>query len=74
MNDDLLAMQLAHAHKLVNSKSKSQPWMIKLWTTQRDYTYRTTKMIIKPVAAIRSGFMAIVNAIKGLKDGSNQHS
>jgi hypothetical protein len=70
MHDDLLAMQLTHSIKTVNHKSSVQPWMVKSWTTQRDYTYRLQRLITKPVTAIRSGFFAVVNAIKGMKNGN----
>ena len=68
MHDDLLAMQLTHSIKTVNHKSSVQPWMVKSWTTQRDYTYRLQRLITKPVTAIRSGFFAIVAAVKGMKN------
>jgi hypothetical protein len=52
-----------------SSKVKVQPWQVKEWTTQKGYTHRMTHLIIKPAAAIRSGFMSMLNAIKGSKNG-----
>jgi hypothetical protein len=60
MTDDLLAILIAHKYQ-----GKVQPWSVKLWTTQKDYAYRITKMAIKPASAIRSGFIAVWNAVKG---------
>ena len=43
-----------------------KPHHVKLWTTQNQFTYQLVKLVIKPTAAIRSGFMAIANAISGM--------
>ena len=67
MNDDLLAMNLAYQMKVNAPKSNVQPWMVKEWTLQKDYTYRISKLVTKPVAAIRSGFFAIVEAVRAMK-------
>jgi len=72
MTDDLQAMSIAHQMKVANPKSSAVPWMIKSWTVQKDYTYRLSRLVAKPVAAIRSGFFAIVSAVKGMKkDGKH---
>jgi hypothetical protein len=67
MSDDLLSISITNQIKSAAPKARVEPWQVKQWTTQKDYTYRMTRLIIKPVAAIRSGFMAVVNAIKGMK-------
>ena len=73
MTDDLQAMTMAYQMKVNNPKSSATPWMIKSWTVQKDYTYRLSRLITKPVAAIRSGFFAIMSAVKGMKnDGKHQ--
>lgn len=69
MNDDLQAIQITNFLRSKSSKVKVQPWQVKEWTTQKGYTYRVTHMIIKPAAAIRSGFMSVWNAVKGNKNG-----
>lgn len=69
MTDDLQAIQIVNFMRSKSSKIKVQPWQVKQWTTQKGYTYRMTHLIIKPAAAIRSGFMSILNAIKGSKNG-----
>jgi len=72
MTDDLQAMSIAHQMKVANPKSSAAPWMIKSWTVQKDYTYRLSRLVAKPVAAIRSGFFAILSAVKGMKkDGKH---
>ena len=73
MNDDLQAMALAHHMKVSAPKSTVKPWMLKQWTTQRDYTFRLSHLVQKPVSAIRSGFFAILNAAKELKNGKRKH-
>jgi len=69
MVDDLMSISIVNYMKAKGSKAVLNPWMVKQWTLQKDYTYRCSKLIIKPVAAIRSGFMAMVNAIKGQTNG-----
>lgn len=74
MQDDLISIGITNHMKSVSTRSKVEPWMVKQWTTQKDYTYRLamTRLIVKPVEAVRSGFMAIVDAVKGLMNGK-QH-
>ena len=72
MQDDLLSIGITNHMKTVSTKSKVEPWMVKQWTTQKDYTYRLalTRLLVKPTEAIRSGFMAVVDAVKGLVNGN----
>lgn len=71
MTDDLLAMTLSHHMRVANPKSTVQPWMVKQWTARKDYTYHLSKLIAKPVTAIRSGFFAIYDAVKNMKAKHN---
>ena len=65
MQDDLLSIQIAS--DLTGKGSKNlKPHHVKLWTTQNQFTYQLVKLVIKPTAVIRSGFMAIANAISGM--------
>jgi hypothetical protein len=66
MTDDMLSIQTTMFAKKTNPSANIEPWMVKTWSTQKDYTWRCNRLIIKPVSAIRSGFMAVVNAIKGM--------
>lgn len=66
MTDDLLSMTISHEMKRHSSKTSVEPWMVKDWTTQRDYTYRITQLIVKPASALRSGFFAIYDAIRAM--------
>tara|TARA_R110000868_G_scaffold102246_2_gene281597 strand:+ start:7576 stop:7788 length:213 start_codon:yes stop_codon:yes gene_type:complete len=67
MSDDLASMALAHDMRKHSTKVSVEPWMVKSWTTQRDYTYRITQLVVKPASAIRSGFFAIYQAIANMK-------
>lgn len=69
MTDDLLAISIATQFKSVSAKSNVHPWQIKHWTVQKDYAWQSSKLVVKPVSAIRNGFMAVYNAIKGMKHG-----
>lgn len=66
MQDDMIAIDIVTQMKIANHKTDIKPWQVKQWTLQRDYSWRTTHLIMKPVAAIRSGFMTIVNAMKSM--------
>ena len=65
MQDDLLSIQIASDMTGKGSRNL-KPHHVKLWTTQNQFTYQLVKLVIKPTAAIRSGFMAIANAISGM--------
>jgi hypothetical protein len=71
MQDDILAIGVCNHLRSQSSKANVSPWMVKQWTLQSNYTYRVTKLITKPVAAIRSGFMAMVDAIKASTNVGN---
>ena len=65
MQDDLLSIQIASDMTDKGSRNL-KPHHVKLWTTQNQFTYQLVKLVIKPTAVIRSGFMAIANAISGM--------
>jgi hypothetical protein len=65
MQDDLLSIQIASDMTGKGSRNL-KPHHVKLWTTQNQFTYQLVKLVIKPTAVIRSGFMAIANAISGM--------
>jgi len=67
MHDDMMAIQTAWNIKVNNPKSTAQPWMVKEWAIQKDYTWRMDKIIAKPVSTIRNGFRAILSAFAGMK-------
>lgn len=68
MTDDLLSILITHnMRQASNGKVTLQPWMIKEWTTQKNYSYRLTTLITQSVESVRNGFMAIYEAIKGMK-------
>lgn len=67
MQDDLQAIAVTNQIRSVAPKAKVEPWMVKDWTIQPNYTHKIHKIVRKPVSAIRSGFFAIVKAIEGLK-------
>jgi hypothetical protein len=69
MNDDLQAIAISNFIKSKAPKSKVEPWMVKEWTLQENFTHRVKQLVKKPVSAIRSGFFAIFEAIKGLNRG-----
>lgn len=68
MNDDLQAISISNYMKSKSAKVRVEPWQVKEWTTQQGYTFRKTNLFRKPVAAIRKGFMSIVNAVKGARN------
>ncbi len=65
MQDDLLAIQVTQSMSSQGSRNL-KPFHVKLWTTQNQFTYQIVKLAIKPTAVIRSGFMAVFNAISGM--------
>ena len=65
MQDDLLSIQIASDMTGKGSRNL-KPHHVKLWTTQNQFTYQLVKLVIKPTAVIRSGFMAIANEISGM--------
>lgn len=69
MTDDLVAIALTTYLQSKSSKIKVDPWQVKNWTVQKGYAYRIKELIIKPTAVLRSGFLAIVDAIKGGSNG-----
>lgn len=68
MTDDLMAISVAAQFRAASAKSTVHPWQVKHWTVQKDYAWQSSKLIVKSVSAIRSGFMAVYNAIKGTKN------
>lgn len=68
MSDDLQAIAITQYMRKSNPKSTVQPWMIKNWTTHKDFTYKLTRLIVKPASAIRSGFFTMLEAIKAMKN------
>ena len=66
MADDMSAIATTMYMRSKSSKSKTEPWMVKNWTVQRGFAYEAAQAILKPASAIRSGFFAIVDAIKGM--------
>ena len=67
MQDDLQAIAVTNQIRAAAPKTSIQPWMVKEWTVQANYTHRIQQVVRKPVSAIRSGFLAIAKAIEGLK-------
>lgn len=63
MTDDLLAITAANDLKFRAPKSKVKPVDVKEWTLHSGYTYKAAQVIVKPVSAIRSGFMAMMKII-----------
>ena len=68
MGDDLLSIAVTNQIKSAAPKSTVVPWMVKQWTVQKDYAYRHTRLAVASVTKIRSGFMAVAEAIKGMLD------
>jgi hypothetical protein len=65
MSDDLQAIAISNHIKTKVPKSKVEPWMVKEWTLQANFTHQVRRLAQKPVSAIRSGFFAIFEMLKG---------
>jgi len=66
MTDDLMAIKVAFDYNTASRKNSLVPHQVKQWAVQPDYAFKVLTKAIKPVTAIRNGFMAIVEAVKGV--------